>query len=219
MDDAGKSSEGCIRPEPGGLHSSVLVLNRMYMPVQVIGARRAFSLLYKDSAEIITQEQDRICSYDFSRWVELSMDGYAARYGLDDFIRTPQLRILVPRVIRLRRYDRFPTRAVKFNRRNILARDDHRCQYCGKRLPPSLLSIDHVVPRSRGGKSCWSNVVAACNACNTRKGGRLPHEAGMHLLHPPAAPKRNPLLAEKVSHQRYHIWRLFIQDAGGVDPW
>ncbi len=217
MDDDGKPVEDHIRPEAGGLSSSVLVLNRIYVPIQVIGAKRALSLLYKDSAEIVTQEEDRICSYDFPRWIELSMNGYAAAQGLDDFVHTPVLRILVPRIIRLRRYDRFPLRAVKFNRRNILARDEHRCQYCGKRLPPSSLSIDHVVPRSRGGKSTWGNVVAACNACNTRKGGRLPHEAAMHPLHAPAPPKRNPLLAEKVAHQRYQVWRQFIDGVGGVD--
>jgi len=217
VDDVGKPAEELIRPEAGGLQSSVLVLNRLYMPVQVIGAKRAFCLLYKDSAEILTQEQDRICTYDFGTWVELSMNGYAAKNELEDFVHTPCLRILVPRVIRLRRYDRFPKRTVKFNRRNILARDDHRCQYCGKRLPPSLLSLDHVIPRSRGGKSTWSNIVAACNACNTRKGGRLPSEAQMHPSHLPAAPKRNPLLAEKVSQRRYEIWRQFLGGSGGVD--
>ena len=110
-------------------------------------------------------------------------------------------------------YDKVPRREVKFSRRNILARDDHQCQYCGKRLPTARLSLDHVTPRSRGGKSTWTNVVAACNPCNTRKGGRMPWEASMKLRRNPAVPKKNPTLADKVESPAYRIWRLFLGDS------
>jgi 5-methylcytosine-specific restriction endonuclease McrA len=130
----------------------------------------------------------------------------------DLFVMTPRQAILVPRIIRLVAYDKVPKREVKFNRRNVLARDENRCQYCGKRLPASQLSIDHVTPKSRGGKSTWTNVVAACNPCNTRKGGRLPWEAAMPLRKAPSVPRRNPALADKVQSKAYRVWRLFLSD-------
>ena len=112
--------------------------------------------------------------------------------------------------MRLVGYEKIPKREVKFNRRNVIARDDNRCQYCGKRLSVSQLSIDHVVPKSRGGKSSWLNVVAACNPCNTRKGGRMPHEASMRLMKQPTVPKKNPLLENKLRTRRYSIWSHFL---------
>ncbi len=83
----------------------------------------------------------------------------------------------MPRVIRLLAYDRLPKQTVRFNRRNLFARDNNRCQYCGKRFPTSELSLDHVVPRSRGGDTTWENIVCSCVACNVRKGGRTPTSA------------------------------------------
>ena len=100
--------------------------------------------------------------------------------------------LAVPRIIRLLFYDRLPRQAVKFNRRNIFARDRNRCQYCGKRFPTSELSLDHVVPRSRGGEATWENIVCCCVKCNVRKGGRTPEEAGMKLITEPVKPKRSP---------------------------
>jgi 5-methylcytosine-specific restriction endonuclease McrA len=131
---------------------------------------------------------------------------------MDQFVGTPRFAILIPRVIRLVDYDKVPRREVKFSRRNILARDENRCQYCNKKLPTSQLSLDHVTPKSRGGKSTWTNVVAACTPCNTRKGGRMPWEASMKLRRTPAVPKKNPLLADKVQSPTYRMWRLFLGD-------
>ena len=92
-------------------------------------------------------------------------------------IRAPTRAIRVANVIQLVRYDRLPTREVRFTRRNILYRDRNRCQYCGKTFAQKELNLDHVAPISRGGSSCWENVVCACIPCNTRKGDRLPEEA------------------------------------------
>ena len=101
----------------------------------------------------------------------------------------------MPRVIRLLTYDRLPRQKVKFNRRNIFARDGNRCQYCGKRFATSELSLDHVVPRSRGGRATWENIVCACLKCNVRKGGRTPREAGMRLIREPVEPRTSPSLS------------------------
>lgn len=94
----------------------------------------------------------------------------------------------VPSVVRLVHYVRYHRRTARFSRRNIYARDAHTCQYCGRRFPASELTCDHVVPRSRGGRTNWRNIVTCCVTCNRRKGGRTPREAGMRLLRPPREP-------------------------------
>ncbi len=192
------------------LESSVLVLNRYYTAVRVVSARRAFSLLYKSGAEAIDSRDGRFDAFDFPRWVDHSAERRQQPLDHEQFVRTPRCLLMVPRVIRLMHYDKVPRREVKFNRRNILARDENHCQYCCGRFPASKLSIDHVIPKSRGGKSSWTNVVAACTRCNTHKGGRMPGEASMKLRRPPAAPRKNPALADKIRSLQYRMWRHFI---------
>lgn len=195
------------------LDSSVLVLNRLYMAVHVIGVRRAFNLLCKEVAEVVTFEDGYYQSYDFQSWREVSEARARFKEPDDDFIRTVQFEIQVPRVIRLLGYDRLPRQRVKFNRRNLFARDSNRCQYCGKRFPTSELSLDHVVPRSRNGGSSWENIVCACLKCNVRKGGRTPREAGMTLIREPIEPKTSPVLELKLSHRKYNSWKTFLDHA------
>jgi 5-methylcytosine-specific restriction endonuclease McrA len=119
---------------------------------------------------------------------------------------------MVPRVIRLYECGSMPKHEVKFTKRNVLVRDNHRCQYCGKKYAASKLTVDHVVPRSRAGRSNWTNVVTACMDCNTRKGGRLPWEVGMKLMRQPVIPRKNPVILDKVTQVRYKIWLSFVKD-------
>ncbi len=192
------------------LSSSVLVLNRLYMPVHIIGVRRAFGLLYRDLAEVIHVEDGKFANYNFPAWLEMSQL-YATDKGLhEDWVRTVRLEVMVPRVIRLLFYDRMPRHALRLNRHSIFARDEHRCQYCGTRLPGSQLSLDHVVPRSRGGGTTWENVVCACLTCNVKKGGRTPKEARMKLMRSPFRPKRSPLLSMKLRNPKYSAWKSWI---------
>ncbi len=197
------------------LEASVLVLNKMFMAVHVISVRRAFCLLIKDLAEVVTLDDGQYTTYDFSTWREVS------EYRLknfhrnedDDWVRTSTTEIQAPRVIRLLSYDRVPKQTVKFNRRNIFARDGNQCQYCGKRFPTSELSLDHVIPRSQNGKTTWENIVCACVDCNVRKGGRTPKQAHMTLIKHPLKPKRSPLLSVKLSQRKYHSWQSFLDSA------
>ena len=135
------------------LDASVLALNKFYMAVHVISVRRAFCLLFKDLAEVVTLDDGRSSSFDFQTWREVSEARALYKNPDDEFIRTVQFEIQVPRVIRLLSYDRLPRQKVKFNRRNIFARDNNQCQYCGRKFIMSELSLDHVVPRSQGGAS------------------------------------------------------------------
>jgi len=196
------------------LDASVLVLNKMFMAVHVISVRRAFCLLFKDLAEVVTLEEGQFATYDFATWREVSE--YRAknyREEEDDWVRTSSMEIQAPRVIRLLSYDRLPKQTVKFNRRNIFARDGNQCQYCGKKFPMSELSLDHVLPRSQHGKATWENIVCACVDCNVRKGGRTPRQAHMTLIRKPEKPKRSPLLSIKLSQKKYHSWQTFLDNA------
>ncbi len=199
------------------LNTSVLVLNRFYMAVHVISARRAFVLLYREIAEVVHFEENQYANYDFSSWCAMSELRRVERDPSDDWIRTVSFELQVPRVIRLYRYDRVPKQSLRFNRRNLFARDEHRCQYCGHPQSSSQLSFDHVVPRSRGGETNWENVVAACVDCNTRKGGRTPKEARMKLIRKPAKPNYSPLLASKLKNPKFESWRSFVGGGSAVE--
>jgi 5-methylcytosine-specific restriction endonuclease McrA len=192
------------------LNTSVLVLNRHYMAVRVITARRAFILLFREVAEVLDIEDGQFCNYDFTTWCELSQLRCEQKLHQDDWIRGVHFEIQVPRIIRLNRFDRSGISPVRLNRRNLFARDEHCCQYCGQRLPVSQLSLDHVVPRSRGGPTTWENVVASCLKCNTKKGGRTPHEARMQLRRTPTRPKHNPVLTLKLGNPKYASWKTFL---------
>jgi 5-methylcytosine-specific restriction endonuclease McrA len=199
------------RSEP--LAASVLVLNRVYMAVHVVGVRRALGLLYREIAEVIHLEEGQFANYDFAAWREISELRAEWKEPHDDWIRAVNFEIQVPRVIRLLSYERLPRRSLRLNRQTILARDGHRCQYCGRRYPTNQLSLDHVIPRSRGGETTWDNVVCACLACNVQKGGRTPREARMHLITRPTRPKRSPLLALKLDNPKYHSWKTWLEAA------
>jgi 5-methylcytosine-specific restriction endonuclease McrA len=196
-----------------GLSTSVLVLNRFYMAVHVINVRRAFTLLFRELAEVVHLEQGQFANYNFDSWREISELKAHFKEPHDDWIRAVNFEIQVPRVIRLLFYDRLPKQVIRFNRRNIFARDGNRCQYCGRKFPTSELSLDHVIPRSRGGDTTWENIVCSCVKCNVKKGGRTPHEAHMNLVRLPVKPKRSPLLSLKLGNPKYESWKTFLDNA------
>ena len=133
----------------------VLVLNASYEPIHICSARRALTLVLKGAA--VVEERSAFT------------------------VRTAKLHIPIPSVVRLFKYRRIPRQNRSVSRKGIILRDGATCQYCRKKLPPKDLTLDHVVPRSRGGESTWENLVACCYPCNNRKGNRTPQEAGMVL--------------------------------------
>jgi 5-methylcytosine-specific restriction endonuclease McrA len=183
------------------LNSSVLVLNRSYLPVHVTSARRAFSLLYQGIARAINEQYQ---TFDFEAWSQLAVARDAEAIG------TPGGRIRIPRVIVLVAFDRLPKRHVRFSRINLMARDNFACQYCGRRPHRAELNLDHVVPRSLGGRSVWENVVTSCVDCNRKKGGRTPRQARMRLVKRPERPRWTPLANLMWSSVRYQEWRPFL---------
>ena len=195
------------------LSVNVLLLNRLYMAVRVVSARRALTLLYRELAEVVSVDDGEYLSYDFDDWVEVSQAKQRFEPEKHDWIRTVHFQVAVPKIVRLLCYDKLPAAGVKLNRRNLFARDQNRCQYCGRRFPTSELSLDHVIPRSQGGKNSWTNIVCACIHCNVKKGGRTPQQAHLKLITPPAKPKRSPVLTIKLSDSKYASWKQFLDFA------
>ena len=192
------------------LDASVLVLNRSYMAVHVVGVRRAFGLLLAELAEVIDNEDGYFANYDFQGWMLLSEMRAIQKKPLDDWIRAVNFELQVPRVVRLLSFDRVPRAAIYPSRQAIFARDSHRCQYCGQRFPVSKLSLDHVVPRRSGGENTWENMVCACRKCNVKKGGRTPREARMKLAQKPVRPTTSPLLLVKLDNPKYNSWAMWL---------
>jgi len=183
------------------LTSPVLVLNRYFVPVTITSVKRAFIMLYGGVAKAVGGDYK---TFDFESWADISS------VKDEDAIQTVSRVIRIPRVIMLIRYDRMPRKEAKFNRINIFRRDGGICQYCGSKFARSELTIDHVIPRSIGGKSVWENVVCCCVDCNRRKGGRTPEEAKMRLINRPKKPNWNPFSNIYVKTVRYKEWEPFL---------
>jgi 5-methylcytosine-specific restriction endonuclease McrA len=183
------------------LNSSVLVLNRSFLPIHVTSARRAFSLIYCGGAHAVDTSYQ---TFDFGAWLLQPAPQDA------DLIGTVSGGVPIPRVILLKHYDRVPKRQIRFSRLNIFSRDRFTCQYCGRNPQRSELNLDHVVPRSQGGRTTWENVVCCCVSCNRRKGGRTPAQAGFRLPRKPVRPRWTPLLSVAPSKVRYREWRPFL---------
>ncbi|MFH1874846.1 MAG: HNH endonuclease [Pseudomonadota bacterium] len=183
------------------LSSSVLVLNRSFLPVHITSLKRAFCMLYAGIARAVDEE---FHTFDFHSWAELSLAVHDESVGLVGRL------IKVPRVIVLTAYDHLPKRSIKFSRLNIMIRDKYTCQYCNKKLPRSKLNLDHVVPRCRGGRTNWENVVTSCFDCNRQKGMCLPREAGLKLVKSPGRPRTTPFIDGLTNSIRYEQWKPFF---------
>lgn len=190
---------------PYGLEAPVLLLNRHYQPVRVTSARRAFTLLYVGAARAL---DDRYEAYDFERWSELALPGY-------ETIGTTHRAVCVPRVLLLNRYGRVPVAALRLSRRNVYLRDDFTCQYCGERRAAKDLNLDHVMPRSRGGRATWENLVTSCRRCNFAKGSASPEAVGMRLLRQPVRPSWSTAAALAAAPRTFSEWAPFLSTGTG----
>lgn len=185
------------------LDQPTLVLNRNWQPIGVAPVSRSLMLVWNENAHFVDPSDFQL--YTWSDWSRLK--------PADDepFIQAVRQRLRVPEVVVLTRYDRLPSRSVPLSRRNLFQRDAYTCQYCGAQPGSEELTIDHVVPRSRGGVSSWENCVLACVECNKRKANRTPAEAGMPLRSVPARPKWQPHYAWRL--QRIESWSKFVSEA------
>lgn len=166
----------------------VLLLNQNYEPLTVCSARRAFVLLFAGKAEMLE-----------------TADGLR--------VRTVSRSFALPSVVRLWQYRKVPYKQIMLTRRNIIMRDDNRCQYCGSRRGP--MTVDHVIPKTMNGQASWTNLVCACTRCNNKKGDQTPEQAGLKLLRRPSRPSYITFI-----HCHYGIndrWKpyLFLDPSSG----
>lgn len=188
------------------LNQQVLVLNKHWVAIHICTVRRALTLLFQELARVVHEDFQ---TYDFESWRELS----ELAHRTDPLIHTPNFQVMLPQVILLTEYNRFPPHKVKFNRRNIFIRDNYTCQFCGRRPREHELTIDHVIPRSRGGHTTWENVVLACVRCNVKKGNRTPVEASMHLTRPPKKPSWVKWIQIDPADDQRSLWQKFLDTA------
>lgn len=174
------------------LNHQILVLNRLWQAVNIVGVKRGFSLLIQKNAHVILTAEQQFRVMNINEWIEYSLENQTPD-GCDS-IHTARLPLRIPKVLLLNEYDKMPVKEVRFNKEAVFQRDGNRCQYCGKVLPHHLLNLDHVIPRNMGGKTSWENIVTSCIDCNSRKGNRMPHQANMKILNRPTRPKRRPFV-------------------------
>ena len=171
------------------LNGTCTLFNKKWHPIKKISVRRALSLVFSEypngqpKAYLICPDSYQVIT--FEEWAKLEVK------DTDQFIQTVSGKIKTPELVILTKYDRVFNGKVKFSRRAIAKRDDFTCQYCGIKISDSIGSLDHVIPRSRFGKSTWTNTVLACLPCNSKKADRTPEEAGMKLLKIPTEPTHN----------------------------
>lgn len=186
-----------------------LVLNKGWTPISIMPVKKAVTKVMSELAQIL--DPDTYTTHSFEEWMFFPVkDG-------DSFIQTSHSRVRVPEIIVLSEYDRLPQREVKLTRRNLLIRDNYTCQYSGKRINLDTATMDHVLPRSKGGGSTWENLVMCCLDVNSKKADRTPDEAGLNLLKKPSKPKWNPIYARFARLASTSIpdsWGKFIKSDG-----
>lgn len=187
------------------LDSPVLVLDKNYNPVKIAPAKMAVMLLFSEKAEVLDSSYN---TYTIDEWIEYSK--LVAEPSLP-VLRSAHVNLIVPEVIVLPTYIRKPShgKRVRYSRLSIFRRDSFNCQYCGNEFKRPELTVDHIIPKSRGGKSTWLNIVTACKPCNWKKADRTPEEAKMPLLSTPRIPTWRDSVEMPAGFKK-EIWESFL---------
>jgi 5-methylcytosine-specific restriction endonuclease McrA len=190
------------------LDQPVLVLNRLWQAINIIGAKRAFALLARGHAQVVYAQSDDFRVFSLLDWLDFSRHNPPLMPS--ETVHTPTRVIRLPRVILLTYFDRLPCKELKLTRSNVFDRDKCTCQYCGQAFPREGLNLDHVIPRANGGKTTWENIVCSCIPCNTRKANRLPHDAGLRLVRKPSKPKWRPVISMLLEAKHKELWKDYL---------
>jgi 5-methylcytosine-specific restriction endonuclease McrA len=183
---------------------TVLVLNRHWQAIDVKTPAEAFSMMATGAASGLDIGEDGMRPVPWAEWLTLPVREQ------DGPVRTVRGAVRAPTVVVLARYARMPRRRLSFSLRGLWERDGGTCQYTGRRLQPGEGNIDHVVPRSRGGRTTWDNCVLADKRINHRKGNRTPDEAGLKLVRPPQVPREMPATAFIRNTHAVPEWDMFL---------
>lgn len=188
-----------------------LTLNVSYVPTAILSWRAAISLLYQDHAHAIDAVD--FTRYTYDDWVAFSQTPAGEKYP---HVHTSKFRVCVPEIIVLTRYNSLKQNEVRYSRQTIFERDGHICIYCNKKFPRNKLNIEHILPRSRGGKSNFTNTATCCYSCNSKKGDKTVAESGMKLMYQPKKPKWISPLTKREGHDHLPSWEHFL-DRVNVD--
>jgi hypothetical protein len=183
---------------------SVLILNKNWIPINTTSAKHSFGLMYSDSAKGILVEDDRIITLEWNQWVSLKVNDH------DKKIKTVNGYIKIPTIIVLNFNDTIPKQTVKFTQKNIWERDNYTCQYTGKKVTRTTGNIDHVIPKSQGGKTTWENCVIAHKEINSKKADKTPEQAGLKLLKKPFTPRAMPVSFYIRNKDQIKDWNIFL---------
>ncbi len=184
------------------LSRPVLVLNKMWIPIRVVTVKRCLKLVFADKASIVDPADYSV--YSWEKWV--TMDSTNDEYGIE----TTSGRIKIPEVIVLLNYAKVFIKDLRITKKNIYMRDKYRCQYTGRQVRHDEADIDHVIPKSRGGKNSWDNLVVCTKEINRVKADRTPEEAGLKLIRKPTAPKTDHFLVDPKLNAP-DSWEKFIR--------
>jgi 5-methylcytosine-specific restriction endonuclease McrA len=185
--------------------NTVLVLNKNWQAVGIKNPADTFAMLMTDAATgLDIKGNDYMTPLRWKDWINLPIDKD------DDYVQTVNQKIKIPKVIILSNFDKVPKKRPRFSQKNIWIRDNFTCQYTGKRLKPGEGNIDHIVPKSRGGGTDWSNCVLACKKVNAKKADATPEEVGLRLLKKPEPPKELPVYHYITNKHNIKEWEIFL---------
>lgn len=185
--------------------STVLVLNKNWQAVGVKSPADTFAMLVTDTATgLDIRGLDHMVPVRWKDWVNLPVTDE------DDYVQTVNQKIKIPRVIILSKFDKVPKKRPRFSQKNIWIRDNFTCQYTGKKLKPGEGNIDHIVPKSKGGPTDWSNCVLACKKVNAKKADATPEEVGLRLIKKPEPPKELPVYHYITNKHNIKEWEIFL---------
>lgn len=187
------------------LEAPVLVLNKHWTPITVTTVMEAMKKLFIGQAKVVNAEDYQV--YDFDSWAELAVAKEQKYLVLAKSV------IKAPDVIVLGQYGGLPEKKLVFSRANIFRRDHYTCQYCGSQPDKSELTIDHVTPKSKGGKTTWENCVASCLNCNKRKDNKSIQESGLKLKREPSKPDWSPRIVLQKVRNTPKVWQKFVSEA------
>jgi 5-methylcytosine-specific restriction endonuclease McrA len=194
----------------GVLESPVLVLNKNWVPVRIQSLRDSMGKIFNERAKFVNPDDYSI--FDWEEWVdEFSIPNDKTHLVSFELIKSKTFSVRKPEVIICSKYNKVPRTDIKLTRRNLLIRDNFTCQYTGKRVSSKDSTLDHIIPRSKGGQNTWDNLVICCSSTNLKKGDRTPKEAGLTLLREPRQPTWSPLFSFLNRRDRPESWDKFIK--------
>lgn len=190
------------------LSQPVLVLNRDYRVLRTVSAKMAIIGLFKGVVEVIDVRDGDYYSYSYEEWIDYSTDSNINRMNYN-WIHSVRFSLAIPYIIRIKNYAGYKRNVIRFSRKNVYLRDRYTCQYTGKKMKAKDLTLDHVVPKSKGGKTEWTNIVACAKEVNAKKGSKTLEEAGLKLLKRPKQPDFIEFYPSRVMHES---WKEFLKE-------